>query len=111
VTDPHLFYCQQSRVRAAAKMSAELAAGPPADFLCDGLQGISKLDAAESEAWKEWSGSWLSPKKILGEGSMAASAWQCVIAAEALKRGICERANVSVVGCNQQAIGAQLSKT
>jgi len=40
---------------------------------------------------------------------MAAAAWQCVAAAEALRRGLQKRANISVVGCNQQAIGACLS--
>ena len=38
---------------------------------------------------------------------MAAAAWQCVFAIDALREKRCEVANVSVVGCNQQAIGAQ----
>ena len=106
VTDAHSFFCEKSRAEAAEKVRSEL---PSADLLCDGLQGILKLDAAEEEAWADWAGCRLSPKRILGEGLMAAAAWQCVVAAEALKRGLQKRANVSVVGCNQQAIGGQLS--
>jgi hypothetical protein len=106
VTDAHSFFCEKSRVTAAEKVRSEL---PAADLLCDGLQGIVKLDAAEAKAWATWSGPRLSPKKVLGEGLMAAAVWQCVVAAEALQRGHQRRANISVIGCNQQAIGAQFS--
>jgi len=37
---------------------------------------------------------------------MAASPWQCVAAIDALQQGKYSSAVVSVVGCNQQAIGA-----
>ena len=51
----------------------------------------------------------VSPKTVLGEGMMAASAWQCVIAIDALKQKRHSAASVSVVGCNQQAIGAHFA--
>jgi hypothetical protein len=38
---------------------------------------------------------------------MAASAWQCVAACKALTEKRYGSAVVSLVGCNQQAIGAQ----
>jgi 3-oxoacyl-(acyl-carrier-protein) synthase len=107
VTDPSLFFSQQSRIGAAEKIQADLHALGPADLLCDGLQGIPKLDAPEQLAWASWAGERISPKTILGEGLMAAAAWQCVVAAEALRRGSHRTAHVSVVGCNEQAIGAQ----
>jgi hypothetical protein len=108
ITDPYLFSDQSSRFEAAAKMQAALAAGS-ADLLCDGLQGISRLDAPEQRAWQNWSGARMSPKKLLGEGLMAGAAWQCVAAVDALAQGRHETANVSVVGCNQQAVGARFA--
>jgi hypothetical protein len=79
-------------------------------LLCDSQQGVRRLDAAEVIAWKAWPGTRLSPKKILGEGLMAAAAWQCVAAADALQHGHAEAALVSVAGCNQQAIGARFER-
>jgi hypothetical protein len=38
---------------------------------------------------------------------MAASAWQCVAAVDALRRGAAREALVNVAGCNQQVIGAK----
>jgi len=48
----------------------------------------------------------LSPKVVLGEGLAAASAWQCVAAIDALRQQRFSAASISVVGCNEQAIGA-----
>jgi len=53
----------------------------------------------------------LSPKVVLGEGLMAASAWQCVTAVDALQLSRFRAANVSVVGPNQQALGARFCRT
>ena len=64
-------------------------------------------DAAEISAWQGWQGARLSPKSIAGEGLMAATAWQCALAVDALKQNGFTGASVSVVGCNQQAIGAR----
>ncbi len=116
VTDSYLFLKSQVRHCAAQKMKAELhganqqskVLSPP--LLCDGLQNLPRLDAAEAEAWKDWPGPRLSPKKVFGEGLMAAAAWQCIAAIDALQSGNVSSANVSVVGCNQQAIGALFSK-
>ena len=38
---------------------------------------------------------------------MAAAAWQCVAALDALMQNQYAAANVSIVGCNEQAIAAQ----
>jgi hypothetical protein len=108
VTESNLFLRYQNRAAAARRMRAELPAGTPDHLLCDGTQGLRTPDAAELEAWHDWPGVRLSPKRVLGEGLAAASAWQCVAALDALRQDQHPAALVSVVGCNQQAIGAQL---
>ena len=106
VTDPHLFLSTQSRHRAARKMRAELPDGAARHLLCDGIQDLRAFDAAEEAVWCTWQGSRISLKRLLGEGLTAAAAWQCVAAIDALKRGVFTGASVSVVGCNEQAMGA-----
>ncbi len=106
VTESHLFVRQQNRVRAAKRMRAELPVGTAEHLLCHGTQGLRNPDAAELEAWRDWPGARLAPKMILGEGLAAASAWQCVAAIDALRQRQHPAATVSVVGCNEQAIGA-----
>ena len=64
------------------------------------------MDEAEENAWSDWTGPRFSPKRILGEGLMAAAAWQCVGAVKALERNRFQSATVSVVGPNEQAIAA-----
>lgn len=107
LTDAYTYLSNRSRAQAAKTMRQQLPAGSANELLCDGLQGCRRLDAAELAAWEAWPGPRLSPKKVLGEGLMAASAWQCVAACDALARGAFNTAAVSVVGCNQQAIGAR----
>ena len=107
VTDAHPFTDRASRARAARRAALQLGFGDPGEVLCDGYQGVPLLDQAEAQAWNKWEGTRVSPKRILGEGLMAAAAWQCVVAADALGQGKFERALVSVVGCNQQAIAAR----
>ena len=109
VTDAYLFWNESSRFEAAAKVPKALATDVTDALLCDGLQDLSRLDAPEKRAWQHWNGPRLSPKKILGEGLMAATAWQCVAAVDALMQARHAAANVSVVGCNQQAIGARFA--
>jgi hypothetical protein len=106
VTDSHLFCRNQNRAQAAKRLRTELPPGTDNHLLCDGLQNLPRFDCAEAEAWRDWRGARVSPKTILGEGLMAAAAWQCVVAIDALKQKRYPAANVSVVGCNQQAIGA-----
>jgi len=107
LTDAHAYLSTRSRGEAARDMRRQLPAGAPEELLCDGLQGCRRTDAPEQEAWHDWLGPRLSPKWVLGEGLMAASAWQCLAACDALARGRFAAATVSVVGCNQQAIGAR----
>jgi hypothetical protein len=69
------------------------------------------LDRAENAALADWKGTRWSPKLVLGEGLAAGSAWQCVAAVDAVRQGHADLAAVSVVGCNQQAVGAWFRRT
>jgi len=106
VTDSNLFTRNQGRALAARQVRNALPPCSAGQLLVDSRQNIPRLDAAEAGAWRDWSGARVSPKTILGEALMAASAWQCVVAIDALKDNRYHAASVSVVGCNQQAIGA-----
>ena len=101
------YTARNDRRRAAQTMRAQLPSSSDTDLLCDGICDSPRTDAAELAAWRDWQGPRLSPKLILGEGLMAAAAWQCVVACDALASGRYAAANVSLVGCNQQAIGAR----
>jgi 3-oxoacyl-(acyl-carrier-protein) synthase len=107
ITSPQLFTKNQTRALAARRARAEIPAAGQNVLLCDGLLGIARADRDEQSAWRDWTGARLSPKKILGEGLMAAAAWQCVAALDALAQNQYTAANVSVVGCNEQAIAVQ----
>jgi hypothetical protein len=107
VTDSFLFTQNQSRTEAVRKMRLQLPAGAPEELLCLGVQNLSRPDAAENLAWHDWTGARLAPKTVLGEAFLASAAWQCVAACAALAQGRFSAANVSVVGANQQAVGAR----
>jgi hypothetical protein len=107
LTDAQTYLSSRSRARAARLMRSQLPAGSARELLCDGLQGCRRLDAPELAAWQGWPGPRLSPKRVLGEGLMAASGWLCVAACDALARNDFTGATLSLVGCNQQAIGAR----
>ncbi len=110
VTNSHCFGTARSRSAAAAAMRAELPAGTSNELLCDGVQNQPRLDAPDLKAWSDWPGARLSPKTVLGDGLMAGSAWQCVAACAAVAAGRFQAAHVSVVGANQQAIGARFAR-
>jgi len=107
ITDAHTYSTRKSRMQAARTMRGQLGKGSPEELLCDGIGGNSRADAPELAAWRDWTGPRLSPKRILGEGLMAAAAWQCVAACDAVAGGRFAATNVSLVGSNQQAMGAR----
>lgn len=107
ITDAHTFTAAADRSRAALEMRSQLRDASAAELLCDGLDSSPRTDAAERAAWADWPGKRLSPKRILGEALMAAAAWQCVAACDAVAQRQTSAATVSLVGCNQQAIGAR----
>jgi hypothetical protein len=106
ITDPQTYSARRNRTQAARAMRAQLGASS-SDLLCDGLGGGARANAPEAAAWMDWTGPRLSLKRVLGEGLMAAAAWQCVAACDAVAGGRFTAADVSLVGGNQQAIGAR----
>jgi len=107
VTSAHLFSNSQSRVQAIKLARAEVNGEQGRTLLCDGLQGVARADRAEQSAWSDWTGWRTSVKTIFGDSLMAAAAWQCVAAVDALSQKAYDAAIVSVGGTNQQAIAAQ----
>lgn len=107
ITDVFTFLSTVNRTEAARQMRAQLPASSADQVLCEGVQGHSRVDAPELAAWQDWTGPRLRPKVILGEGLSAATAWQCVAACDAVANGSATAGVVSLVGCNQQAIGAR----
>ena len=119
ITDAHTYSLRANRMQAARAMRDQLVeSGAPArgrmpalqELLCDGTGCNSRADFPELAAWSDWTGPRLSPKRIFGEGMMAAAAWQCVAACAALAGAQFAAANVSLVGSNQQAMGARLTR-
>ena len=111
VTQPYLFLEKGQRAHAASRARAELGTPAAGALLCDGVQGVPRLDSDEWHAWQDWNGPRCSPKRLCGEAFVAAAAWQCVAAVGALQRDQCSSAEVSVVGCNQQAIAARFGRS
>ena len=109
ITDAFNFAQHQPRKEAARRMRAQLPGGAPNELLCPGTQGLPRADAAEDAAWQDWAGPRRKPKAVLGEAFVASAGWQCVLACDALRRREFAAANVSVVGANQQAIGARFT--
>jgi 3-oxoacyl-(acyl-carrier-protein) synthase len=108
ITDPRLFHRKRSRVDAARRVRMELASlHAESEVLCDGLQAIVRADQDEQSAWSDWEKPRLSVKPIFGEGFMAAAAWQCVAAIDALRQQKFSAATVNIVGCNEQVIAAR----
>ena len=109
ISDAHSYTTLTNRSQAAQKMRAQMPAQNQAEILCDGLNDSLRADAAETNAWADWNGPRISPKLILGEGLMAAAAWQCVTACDLIATGQFTAANVSLVGANQQAVGIRFN--
>lgn len=107
ITDSHTYSARHTRTQAAAAMRSQLGKMSTNELLCDSLGNNSQTETAELAAWRDWTGPRVSPKLILGEGLMAAAAWQCVAACDAVAIGKFTAANVSLVGSNQQAMGAR----
>lgn len=108
ITDAHTYSAKENRLKAALAMRHQLnSSNGKSELLCDGIGSGSRASAPERAAWRDWTGPRLSPKRVLGEGLMAAAAWQCVAACDAIANQRVKAANVSLVGFNQQAIGAR----
>ncbi len=107
ISHPQLYANGRGRAAAAKKLAAD-AAQRPDELLCDSRTGAKRWDAPENLAWRNWAGPTLSPRRILGEGLSAATAWQFVAAASRLREGRCRSAFISAIGLNEQAIASRL---
>ena len=88
ITDAHTYSRSQPAGRKPPEPCAvNWATVLPEELLCDGVGSSPRADAPELAAWRDWTGPRLSPKRILGEGLMAAAAWQCVAACDAVAGG------------------------
>jgi hypothetical protein len=101
ITDSFSFTQNQTRAGAARKMKAQLPAVAAGELLCD-----SENKNAGNLIHP---GLRLSPKIILGEAFAASAAWQCIAACALIKSKTVAAANVSIIGTNQQAIGARFA--
>jgi hypothetical protein len=102
ITDSFTFTKNQSHLVAKKMMESQLPAGGINELLCvsDGNY-FTQVDRP---------GQQLAPKAIVGEAFVASAAWQCVAACDAISCGKFTAANVSVVGANQQAVGARFER-
>ena len=107
VTDAFSITRSRSRPAAARQMRAQLPTGDAAEWLVVSARGLPRRDAAEREAWRSWPGPTLAPQAVLGAAFNAGAAWQAVLAGDAVRRGSAPAAVVSVVGTDQQAVGAR----
>jgi 3-oxoacyl-(acyl-carrier-protein) synthase len=109
VTDSFLFTENLPRTQAARRMRAQLNPGRM-EALFLSTQNVPRLDAAELAAWTDWSGPRIAPKAVLGEAFNASAAWQCVAACDTIQQARFPAATASIVGANQQAIGARFTR-
>lgn len=93
ISDPQIFAGAQRRPRLAL---------PNADIVCDSASGAPRWDAAPPRE------NVISPRRILGEALAAGTAWQFVLAVDALREERANSAAVVTVGSNHQAIHARL---
>ncbi len=105
------------RSGAAAAMSEVLRdvskSGAP-DFIVDGSNG-TWVDAVLAASVRELfpgaeTAPRISPRRQLGEAIGASALLQAVLAAEALRQGVAQRALVPVLGWNQQAAAAMVQR-
>ncbi|HPA20479.1 MAG TPA: hypothetical protein PLU30_22200 [Verrucomicrobiae bacterium] len=106
VTDAWNFTRPHQPHLLAARMRSQLPPGKPDHWLITSIGGTRKSDSAEVDAWADWPGRRMDARAILGHGHPTLAAWECAAAFEAIRRGSCPVAVVSVVGANEQAIGA-----
>jgi hypothetical protein len=103
ITDSFTFTKNQCRPAAARMMESQLPVAGIHELLC-----VS--DDHNNYAQVGQRGQRIAPKSIVGEAFVASAGWQCVAACDAIARGKFAAANVSVVGANQQAIGARFER-
>jgi hypothetical protein len=102
ITDSFTFTKKHSRSSAAKMMESQLPAGSINELFC--------VSDDTNFVRVGWPGQQTAPKVIVGEAFAASAAWQCVTACDVISCGKFTAANVSVVGANQQAVGARFER-
>jgi len=110
ITNQRGYLGRDGRMAAACNVRKELEAGGGAGQLIASSPRRNDQLGAETRAWRDWPGAVVHPRELLGDALNAASAWQVIVAAEALRTGATNRVFVSVAGCNQAAIGLSLTR-
>ncbi|MCX8157399.1 MAG: hypothetical protein N3J91_13305 [Verrucomicrobiae bacterium] len=107
VSDPFAYVLPGGRSAAmrAARQQMQPFASPRA-LLCDSRMALPRHDGVEREAWSDWPGQQLAVRSLLGNAFTAATAWQTILAADAVAQGQATAGVVSVAGCNHQAMTA-----
>jgi 3-oxoacyl-(acyl-carrier-protein) synthase len=111
VTNEHLYTAASPDV-ALARMRVELTKAGESQLVMSNAISGSRVFRAESNLWPMQfkKGNLSRPKDILGEGLMAAAAWQTVLAVDAIQTSGAESALVSIAGLHQHAVGAKFSR-
>jgi 3-Oxoacyl-[acyl-carrier-protein (ACP)] synthase III len=109
ITNQHGYVGRDGRMVAPCNVRKELEAGGDARHLIASSPRRNDRRQPETRAWRDWPGAALHPRELLGDAFNAASAWQVIVATEALRTGATDRVFVSVAGCNQAAIGVSLA--
>jgi hypothetical protein len=101
ITDPQIYLGRDPRSAAIRAVRRELETLGALTHLFDSAAG-------HADPWEDWPGGRTSLRQFTGDAFCAASAWQVVAAAEALRRPSAARVSVMVAGCNHAAIGLSL---
>lgn len=109
ITDEFL-YAKDGKTAALERMKKELGEPGGETALYDSTSGERGISKEENRLWKDWKLARIAPRRVLGEGLMAATAWQCVAAADHIAHGGCGEALISCAGFHQHAIGAILGR-
>lgn len=103
---------RQNRAAAAARLRQEIDALPDHTLLIDDLaqplcasshSRIPPTDLPTRQAWEDWTGPRLSPRRLLGESLGASTALQCVLAVQSLLSGKHPAVLTIATGGDQQA--------
>lgn len=101
ITDPQIYLGRGSRSAAIRGVRRELETLGTPTHLFDSAAG-------QADPQQDWPGRRTSLRQLTGDAFCAASAWQVVAAAEAVRNSSSSRVAVMVAGCNHAAIGLSL---
>lgn len=109
ITGLHQYIDPVRRRSAVHRVRAELESFGPAGLLVTSTTDNDGRVHAERSVWHDWTAAQMHSRQCLGNAFNAGSAWQVILAAEALRSGSRGRAYAPVTGCNQAAAGVSLS--